>query len=181
MQYITGEQVKESIRRQATGWDPQESLVLKAAICGFHTEQRICSDNITCCSGKLDAENRDSRKAYGPPPRQQDLTGQRPPTTESKPTSPKESQKQQHDTEQQQQRQATEQQQKQQRPHPQPQTRCRQNNHHQHSDRIVAEAEAQGKRKTKRARGMASKPTVVPEQSVAPASSQTPMTWSSKS
>ena len=34
-----GEQVKKSISRKAIGWDPQESLVLKAAICGFHTEQ----------------------------------------------------------------------------------------------------------------------------------------------
>ena len=34
MQYTTGEQVKESISRKDTGWDPLESLVLKVAICG---------------------------------------------------------------------------------------------------------------------------------------------------
>ena len=40
MHYTTGEQIKESISRKDTGWDPQESLVLKAAICGCHMEQQ---------------------------------------------------------------------------------------------------------------------------------------------
>ena len=67
------------------------------------------------------ADDPDSTKEHGSSPRQQDLTGQQPPTTEtSKPTSPKKPQQQPHATEQQQRRQATAKQQRQQRPHPQP-------------------------------------------------------------
>ena len=38
MQCTTGEQALESISRNAIGSDPQESLALRAAICGFHME-----------------------------------------------------------------------------------------------------------------------------------------------
>ena len=57
--------------------------------------ERTSLDDISCWEGnarmmmRLGAEDLDSRKAHGPPPRQQDLTGQQPPTIErTKPTSP---------------------------------------------------------------------------------------------
>ena len=40
MQFIAGQQIKESISRKDTGWYPQESSVLKVAICGCHIEQQ---------------------------------------------------------------------------------------------------------------------------------------------
>ena len=43
MQCTTGEQVKESINRKASGWELQESSVLTEAICGSHTEHQRSS------------------------------------------------------------------------------------------------------------------------------------------
>ena len=40
MQCIAGEQVKESISRKDTASDPEESLVLKVAICGCYMVQQ---------------------------------------------------------------------------------------------------------------------------------------------
>ena len=61
---------------------------------------------------RLGSEDSDSRKGHAPSPRQQDLTRQQPPTTETaKSTLSKEPQQQQHATEQQPPQQATEQQQ----------------------------------------------------------------------
>ena len=58
--YVPGDAVcywrtSQSISRKDNGWDPQDSLVLKVAICGCHMEQkrsnmseRTSSDGITC-------------------------------------------------------------------------------------------------------------------------------------
>ena len=114
---------------------------------------------------RLGAEDSDSRRARGPPPRAQDLSGQQPSTTEmAKPTFSTE-----HATEQQAQRQATEQVKQQrldlQRPvHMQ----TEQSSPALQQNRRRAEARAHGERKTKKARGMSPKPSVVLEQNMVP-------------
>ena len=61
-----GKQVKESISRKATGWDLQESLVLKGAFCGFHRTTAIeCAKEPVVMASPADKEMREMMMRLG--------------------------------------------------------------------------------------------------------------------